>query len=249
MRTIILTVEDSVLTDTGTGRVEAVTAAVAQHVRELRTGRGWSLDELAGRSGVSKGMVVQIEAARTNPSVGTLCRLADAFGVTVARLLEPGAERTVRITSAEHAPMLWQGDRGGMGRLLGGLNDPDFVELWEWRLQPGERHASADHAPGTREMLHILAGTLIVTVDGTDHPVISGQTIEFRADRGHSYRNDGDEPARIVMVVVMPSGEWDRRASAVADTETGSGPGSAAGPGSGLRPNAARSRRDATRPR
>ncbi|MEV4755999.1 XRE family transcriptional regulator [Micromonospora sp. NPDC049559] len=202
------------LTDTGSTRVEAVTAAVAQHVRELRTGRGWSLDELAGRSGVSKGMVVQIEGARTNPSVGTLCRLADAFGVTVARLLEPAADRAVRITRAEEAPLLWRGERGGVGRLLGGLNDPNFVELWEWRLKPGERHGSADHAPGTRELLHILTGTAIVTVDGVDHAVTTGETIEFRADRGHTYRNDGDEDVRLTMVVVMPSGEWDRRVAA-----------------------------------
>src|SRR5437588_12639497 len=88
--------------------VDAVTA-VAQHVRALRLARGWSLDELSGRSGVSKGMVVQIEGARTNPSVGTLCRIADAFGVTVGRLLEPGTDRTVRVTAADQAPMLWRG--------------------------------------------------------------------------------------------------------------------------------------------
>jgi transcriptional regulator with XRE-family HTH domain len=209
-----LTAEGSVLTDTTAGRVEAVTAAVAEHVRALRTGRGWSLDELAGRSGVSKGMVVQIEAARTNPSVGTLCRIADAFGVTVARLLEPGAQRSVHISTADDAPLLWRGDRGGIGRLLGGVNDPDFVELWEWRLAPAERHTSADHAPGTRELLHILAGTVVVTVDGVDHEVREGQTIEFRADRPHGYRNDGDQPVRLVMVVVMPPGEWDRRSGA-----------------------------------
>src|ERR1700759_1253210 len=84
---------------------DAVTA-VAQHVRALRQARGWSLDELSGRSGVSKGMVVQIEAARTNPSLGTLTRVADAFGVTIARLLEPAAERVVRLTGLQDAPML-----------------------------------------------------------------------------------------------------------------------------------------------
>lgn len=199
------------LTDTGSGGIAAITAAVAQHVRALRTGRGWSLDELAGRSGVSKGMLVQIEATRTNPSIGTLCRVADAFGVTVARLLEPAAERTVRISAVEDAPLLWQGDRGGLGRLLGGSNEPDFVELWEWRLIPNEAHTSADHAPGTREILHILAGTAVVTVNGEDHSVYAGQTIEFLADRPHGYRNDGDEDVRLMMVVVVPSGEWDRR--------------------------------------
>ncbi|MDQ7905518.1 XRE family transcriptional regulator [Phytohabitans sp. ZYX-F-186] len=194
-----------------TDTVAALTAAVAGHVRALRTARGWSLDELAGRSGVSKGMVVQIEAARTNPSVGTLVRIADAFGVTIARLLEPAEERTVRISDAESAPQLWRGGEGGYGRLLRGMNDPSFVELWEWRLAPGERHTSENHMPGTREVLHILDGTLTLTVDGTDHTVTAGQTIDFLADRPHSYRNDASQDTRLVMVAIVPNTEWDRR--------------------------------------
>lgn len=206
---IIMTAKDNVLTDTP----EALTTAIADHVRGLRTARGWSLDELAGRSGVSKGMVVQVEGGRTNPSIGTLARLADAFGVTVARLLEPAVERTVHVTDAGTAPVLWRGDHGGMARLLRGSNDPDFVELWEWRLEPGERHESADHAPGTREVLHVLTGTVTVTVAGAEHPVAAGQTVDFRADRAHGYRNDGRTRARLLMVVVTPAGEWDRRRS------------------------------------
>jgi transcriptional regulator with XRE-family HTH domain len=205
----MLTVKDTLLTD----NVAALTAAVAGHVRALRTSRGWSLDELAGRSGVSKGMVVQIEGARTNPSVGTLARIADAFGVTVARLLEPAEDRTVHISSADNAPRLWRGDAGGFGRLLRGLNSPSFTELWEWIFASGDRHGSAEHAPGTREMLHVLAGVLTTTVDGVDHVVRTGETIDLLADRPHGYRNDGTEPARIVMVVVMPPGEWDRRST------------------------------------
>ncbi|MGC1210727.1 MAG: helix-turn-helix transcriptional regulator, partial [Micromonospora sp.] len=152
------------MTDTGGGRVTAVTSAVARQVRDLRADRGWSFEELAGRSGVSKGMLVQIEGARTNPSIGTLCRVADAFGVNIARLLEPAEESRVRISRADEAPVLWRGDRGGTAHLLSGLGEPDLVELWEWQLQPGEAHHSPDHPRGTREVLHILAGTVVVGV-------------------------------------------------------------------------------------
>ncbi|WP_117215862.1 helix-turn-helix domain-containing protein [Allorhizocola rhizosphaerae] len=202
------------MTDTTTGRpgsVEEINAAVALHVRALRTGRGWSLDELSGRSSVSKGMLVQIEAARTNPSVGTLARIADAFGVTVARLLQPANDRSVHLSDIQDAPVLWRGGRGGMGRLLRGLSDPDFVELWDWRFAPYERFESEDHQPGTREMVHVLVGEIVVTVDGADHVVQAGQTLDFRGDRTHVYRNETDSPTRFVMVVAIPPGEFDRR--------------------------------------
>lgn len=198
------------MTESG-GRVGAVTAAVARQVRELRAARGWSFEELAGRSGVSKGMLVQIEGARTNPSIGTLCRVADAFGVSMARLLEPAEESTVRITPADQAPVLWRGAHGGVARLLSGLGEPDLVELWDWRMRPGEALHSPDHAHGTREILHVLDGAVTVTVDGVDHRVDTGETVEFHADREHGYRTVGDEPVRLMMVAVTPSGEWDRR--------------------------------------
>ncbi|GIH20283.1 XRE family transcriptional regulator [Rugosimonospora africana] len=204
------------LTDTGGSAkgsrgVDAVTAAVAQHVRALRQARGWSLDELSGRSGVSKGMVVQIEGGRTNPSIGTLCRIADAFGVSVARLLEPDPPREVRVSDAAAAPLLWRGGKGGFARLLAGVNDPNFVEFWEWQLHPGDVHESPDHAPGTRELLHVLNSELIVTVAAADHRVRAGETIDFMGDEAHAYRNDADVPVRVLMVVVMPSGGFDRR--------------------------------------
>jgi len=190
---------------------DTVAAAVAQHVRSLRTGRGWSLDELAGRSGVSKGMVVQIEGAKTNPSIGTLCRLADAFGVTIARLLESPREPAMRIVQAGAPPVLWRGPSGGAARLLSGINDPDFVELWDWRLEPGESHSSPDHAAGTREMVHVLTGALTVRIGGVDHRVGPGETALYLADRPHRYANLGEVPVLAMMVVAMPPGEFDRR--------------------------------------
>ncbi|MFI5836835.1 helix-turn-helix domain-containing protein [Micromonospora sp. NPDC051300] len=198
------------MTEAG-GRVGAVTAAVARQVRELRAARGWSFEELAGRSSVSKGMLVQIEGGRTNPSIGTLCRVADAFGVNIAQLLEPAEENTVRVTSADEAPVLWRGANGGAARLLSGIGEPDMVELWDWRMRPGEALHSPDHPPGTREILHVLDGALTVTVDGVDHAVRAGETVEFHADRQHGYRTAGDGPVRLMMVTVTPSGEWDRR--------------------------------------
>src|SRR5262249_51899158 len=69
---------------------ELITQAIASNVRAQRAHRGLTLDALAARSGVSRGMLVQVEQGRTNPSVSTLTRIASALGVTVARLVEVG---------------------------------------------------------------------------------------------------------------------------------------------------------------
>ena len=192
------------------GTAEQVTAAVAARIRSLRTARGWSLDELAGRSGVSKGMLVQVEAARTNPSIGILCRISDAFGVTMTLLIEPPNERAAQLARVDDAPRLWAGPDGGSGRLLAGVAGAHVAELWHWQLAAGEEHHSPDHAPGSREVIHVLSGTLTVIVDGTGYEVRAGWTIEYLADRPHAYRNGGRGTCRLEMLVTLP-GEHDRR--------------------------------------
>jgi len=64
-----------------------VLQALGAKVSEARTGRGWTLRELAERSGVSVRFLVQLEAGRGNISIKRLSDLADAFGVTASDLL------------------------------------------------------------------------------------------------------------------------------------------------------------------
>ena len=64
-----------------------VLRALGLTVNQARTGRGWTLRELAERSGVSVRFLVQLEAGRGNISIKRLADLAEAFGVTPSDLL------------------------------------------------------------------------------------------------------------------------------------------------------------------
>lgn len=62
-------------------------------VRQLRTERGWTLQELSGRAEMSPRFLVQVEAGDANLSVRKLAGLARALGTTPAALLSgPGGE-------------------------------------------------------------------------------------------------------------------------------------------------------------
>jgi transcriptional regulator with XRE-family HTH domain len=188
---------------------EAVAAAVARNTRRLRTARGWSLDRLAQRSGVSKGMLVQLEAARTNPSLGTLCKLAETLGVSLAGLVELHEAPAVRVVAPAEVARLWASDAGSAGDLLVGSDERDHLELWRWTLAPGDRHTSDAHATGTRELLHVVSGTLTLEVGGVEHRVPAGGAALFHADRDHGYRNRGRTAVRLVMVVIQPDADLD----------------------------------------
>jgi transcriptional regulator with XRE-family HTH domain len=189
---------------------DVVAAAVARNTRRLRTARGWSLDQLATRSGVSKGMLVHLEQARTNPSLGTLCKIAETFGLTLASLVELHEAPVVRVVRPGETVELWTGQEGSSGKLLVGSDEREHVELWHWALAPGDSSRSDAHADGTRELLHVVDGTLTLEVDEVEHTVAAGGAALFHADRPHVYRNDHKRPVRLVMVVLQPDADLDQ---------------------------------------
>ena len=132
------------------GRVpqpEEIAAALSRNLRDLRRARQLSLDALAGLAGVSRGMLLQIEGPRVNPSLATLVRSADALDVSVSALVDLGAGASVRLVRAADAVDLWHGEHGGFGRLLVGSDRLDHLETWTWTFEPGEAHGAEAHPP------------------------------------------------------------------------------------------------------
>jgi mannose-6-phosphate isomerase-like protein (cupin superfamily) len=153
---------------------------------------------------VSKGVLVALEQGRSNPNLATLARIGDAFGVPVTQLVDVGGEPAVRISSPDASRVLWHGSSGGTGTIVGATDPPWAVELWRWEVMPGESFGGDAHAPATREMVWVESGTLTVTVAGERHEVSAGQCARFPASRPHRYDNEGDQPACLTMVVLIP---------------------------------------------
>ncbi len=184
---------------------ESVTLVIAENVRRFRAAAGWTLDEAARRTGVSKGMFFQIEKGSTNPSIGTLCKIASAFRVTLQTLLEAPARAAVKTIAVSDAVNLWGGEAQGIAKILFGLDDMSLVELWLWNIPPGASHASDPHPSGTKEMALVLKGTLSVTVDGEENTIRANRAIQFEADRPHLYANKRSAGwCEFVLVVIEP---------------------------------------------
>ncbi len=179
--------------------------ALARNLREWRGKRGWSQAELATRAGLSKGMLVQIEQAQTNPSIATLCKLANALGVALPRLVEADDEPVVRRVSADEVTWLWRGrTKASAAGLVAGIEAPMPVELWTWTIGARDGYDAVAHPAGTREFVHVLEGEAAVTVDGVQVQVTAGECVVFRADRPHRYASAGGKAMRFVMVVIEP---------------------------------------------
>jgi transcriptional regulator with XRE-family HTH domain len=182
---------------------------IGNRVRHHRTGRGWTLDELARRSGVSKRMLSSIEQGSANPSIATLLRISDALGAGLPGLVDAGRPAAARVTRAGQAPVLWQGPHGGQASLVAGTGPPEVVELWDWSLGPGDWHHTEPHAAGTRELILVLEGTVQLDVGSEAHVLGPGDSGAFRGDVPHGYANPADseiagQAARFALTVFEP---------------------------------------------
>ena len=182
----------------------SLAAAIGARVRRERQARQWTLDRLADAAGVSRRAVVNVEQGAANPSVGTLLRISDALGVGLPALVEPPEAKPVKVTRAGEGAVLWTGEAGGRGVLVAGTEPPDVVELWDWTLQPGDRHESEAHSAGTKELVQVQQGQVAITVGDQEVVLKTGDAIAFPGDVGHSYRNDAKRAARFSLSVFEP---------------------------------------------
>jgi transcriptional regulator with XRE-family HTH domain len=184
----------------------AALRTLARNVRTARTRAGLSLDELGRRAKVSKGSLVALEKAQGNPNFATLVRLADTLGVSVSALTEGAAKERVRVVSGDAVTPLWAGPRGSEARLMLTTSGPAPVEVWRWKLQPGEEYPSHPHQAGVIETVSVTDGRMVLVVDGVEHSVEAGQTATFDGDVGHTYRGAGEETCHVIMTVQLPPG-------------------------------------------
>ena len=184
---------------------DSVARAIGGRVRQGRNRRGWTLDQLAGRSGVSRRMLVSIEQGAANPSIATLLLISDALGIGLPALVEMDDQPGLRVNRAGTAPVLWRGKLGGRAVLVAGTEPPDVTELWDWTLGPGESHSSEAHAAGTRELLLVLDGQVKLTAGQHAEVLTPGDSASFSGDLPHGYANpSAAHPARFALTVFEP---------------------------------------------
>ena len=178
-----------------------VARRVAEGLKHFRKARGLSLDELASKSGVSRAALSQIEGTRTNPTLSVLWKVAVGLDVPFHELLGTTDDGGIRVLRAGDTPPLKSADGRMESRLLSpGGSSPD-LEIYDLRFLPKGVHRSDPHGRGTVETLVILTGALRLIVQDTEHELLPGDTIFFKADVPHVYENRASHETRCLNVI------------------------------------------------
>ena len=180
---------------------ETINEHLGRRVKKLRGECGWSLDNLAQASGVSRSMLSEIEREKANPTLAVTFRIATAFGMSIAELIESSERQaTIQVVRAQDRGQVYRTDKQGQIRTLSPLNLEKDVEFYEVTLRLGGELRSNPHYEGTREFLTVQSGKVRVESAGDATELERGDSATYRADVPHAILNVGDGEAVLFLV-------------------------------------------------
>ena len=183
---------------------EAINENLGKRVKKLRGERGWSLEELASVSGVSRSMLSEIEREKANPTLTVTFRIARAFGLTLQELIESAeaSASKIQVIRASDRAQVFRSDKQHEIRTLSPLNLEKDVEFYEVTLRPGGALRSQPHFEGTREFLTVEEGSVRIESDQDTDELTKGDSGTYRADVAHAIVNTGKADALVFLVVI-----------------------------------------------
>jgi transcriptional regulator with XRE-family HTH domain len=178
------------------------TSAISTRVRIERESRGWSLSDMAERSGVSKAMISKIERGEASPTATVLGRLSGAFGLQLSMLLAL-AEQTGERLSRAADQQLWQDPETGYTRRAVSPRNGGMLELVEIALPAGVRVSyPASAFTFQHQQIWVRSGTLVFEEGEQVHTLDAGDCLQLGPPVPCTFFNPGEAPCVYVVALV-----------------------------------------------
>ena len=182
-------------------------AFLAARIRAEREARGWSLEDLAARSAVSRAMISRVERGESSPTAALLGRLSAAFGLSLSRLLaraEDGAGGRLRRAGKERP---WRDPATGFLRRTLTPDDESNafpLELVSCELPPGAEIAypAAAYSFILDQQIVVLSGRLRFRQGGETCELGPGDCLRLGPPADTVFGNRGKTPCRYLVAVL-----------------------------------------------
>lgn len=184
--------------------VAQVVTGIGPRLRALRTRQGLSLQQLADQSGVSPAAIHKVEQSTMVPTITTLLKLAATFGVPVGHFID---EAPAPASSAVYVPAKRRREvTSDAGDVVSGQisadSGPFDLDATVRQIGPGATSGKAAPASAGELLVHVVSGAIEVTVSGQAIKLGAGDSLHFRTEEPHSWRNPGARAAKAIFASV-----------------------------------------------
>jgi transcriptional regulator with XRE-family HTH domain len=182
---------------------EAIDRRIGARLKALRSGRGWSLDELSRRSRVSRATLSRLENGEVSATASVLGRIAATFGLTISRLMHMVEDRYTPVIR-RGVQAVWSDPASGFLRRTVSPPARDLAgEVLECTLAASTRIAYDDPPrPGLEHHLLLLEGRLQLTLGTDSHQLEPGDCLRYRLFGPSVFATPARTKARYLLFIV-----------------------------------------------
>ena len=173
---------------------------IGAQVRKFRKERRLTLDQLAEATGLSKGFISRIERDATSPSITSLAAICDVLSIRVGELFDRPKTEIVHLIDA---PVISLGGEGIREWLITPRGERS-VQMLRSEIEPGASSEEGFYSIDCdTEVVHVMEGTLTISVPGSTHELIAGDTVTFPGREPHSWHNPGQGMAVVLFTLIF----------------------------------------------
>ena len=176
---------------------------LGQKLREARLQKGWTLEALSDASGLSTGFLSQVERGMSTLSIVSLSAICRALELPIGDLFSasgPLDREAPRIIERKDQLQIQIGDSPIAYRYLSSqLPDEPIIELLIAEFPAGMRQEDSHHEG--RELGYVLEGRLLLSIEGEERELTTGDSYRLSPSEPHGYRTPPDTGAKVLMAV------------------------------------------------
>lgn len=185
-------------------QVDRIVSKLGEKIKTLRTEKGWSLQDLAKRSGISAAGIHRIESNGIIPTITTMMKISDALGKRVSFFIEEKDEDSVFV-SAGKRESIFTFKKGLDLQCVSAKKYGDFIMTAAYAI--AEVGASSGKKPMSHrgeELVYCIQGKMEFQVNGKIYILNPGDSLHFRTHAEHKWKNIGDVRAKLIWVLAVP---------------------------------------------
>lgn len=170
---------------------------IGASLRQTREALGWSLTDLAQRSGISRAMIHKVERGDSSPTAKLLGRLSGAFGLSISALLARAETPANPLHRLQDQPLWIDPETGYQRRQVAIPRDSMPLEVIEIILPPQAKVPMPAAAYAfQRQAIWQFSGTLTFTEGETRHTLQAGDYLHLGPPQPCRFENLTDQPCR-----------------------------------------------------